>query len=216
MKRAASWLELERLALGELPAELGQELDERSQALLRELRADVVALRPLPAAAGPAPRRWWLWSGGVGLAAATAAAALVLTLGGDERGAARVASVVGIKGGGTLAVELVRERAGSVALAPDRFAPGDRFKVLVTCSTPGQVTADVVVYQDGEASFPLAAGPVQCGNRTPLPGAFTLRGGPATVCVAVDPPERTALAAGPPRDAACAVVQPERQGPANQ
>jgi hypothetical protein len=75
--------------------------------------------------------------------------------------------------GGELVVSLVRERAGVVTATPTSFARADRFKVRVTCS-PGvaDVDVDVVVFQDGEAAWPLAPTRLRCGNQVVVPGAL--------------------------------------------
>ena len=77
-------------------------------------------------------------------------------------------------------------------------------------------TFDLVVFDDGGASFPLAAThDVACGNEVPLPGAFhlTAAGDRETVCVVWEDAgelDRTALArrgvAGP--RSMCKVLRP--------
>jgi hypothetical protein len=103
------------------------------------------------------------------------------------------------------------------ALDPQRFAPGDRFAVLVSCPESLQASWDLVVSQAGEAFFPLQpTAALQCGNRVSLPGAFTLSGeAPASVCVALDPRATIARSelrqrgpAGLPAQSACIVVAP--------
>lgn len=109
------------------------------------------------------------------------------------------AARLGVKGG-ELAIELVRKHGAALA-EPSRFAPGDAFKVLLTCPPPGAPHVDVVVYQAGAAYFPLEATTLaHCGNRIALPGAFSLDGAqPAAVCAIVSdtPVARAALARGP-------------------
>ncbi len=206
-----SWLRLEQWALGELAAEqaaaVAAPMDEceACRACADQAAVQAVGLLPLPA---PAPRRRpWLWWASGGLAAAAAVAILILMLRPrDDRYA-------GTKGGDDLAVELVREHRGAIAADPQVFAPGDRFKVLVTCAG-GARQVDVVVYQEGETSFPLAAVELACGNRVAVPGAFTLTGGPARVCVVASAdadaaPSRDSLRAdGAPADAVCVEVSP--------
>lgn len=120
----------------------------------------------------------------------------------------------GIKGG-DVAVELVRKHRGALADDTAVFADGDVFKVLLTCPPPLAPHFDVVVYQDGRAHFPLAAGTLEsCGNRRALSGAFTLDGAEAVVCVALDAqraPSRHAIGAGPsalPELSVCTRVAP--------
>jgi hypothetical protein len=96
-------------------------------------------------------------------------------------------SRVAVKGG-EVAITLVRDRAGATVQEPTTYAPGDRFKVRVTCP-PGEGVVDTVVYQGGMASFPfLAPQRVSCANLVPLPGAFTITGrDPARVCLVTSP-----------------------------
>ncbi|HEX7481222.1 MAG TPA: hypothetical protein VF331_25700 [Polyangiales bacterium] len=101
------------------------------------------------------------------------------------------------------------------ALDPQRFAPGDRFAVLGSCPESLQASWDLVVFQAGEAFFPLQpTAALQCGNRVSLPDAFTLRG-EAPDCVALDLHAAIARSelrrrgpAGLPSQSACIVVAP--------
>ena len=95
--------------------------------------------------------------------------------------------------GGDVTIELVRERAGSVAWEPTSFTANDRFKLLLTCAPPLRVYADLVVLQSDGPAFPAAASLIGCGNRVPLGP------GDASICVALDPdgpPSRAHLAGG--------------------
>jgi hypothetical protein len=107
--------------------------------------------------------------------------------------------VVAVKGG-DVSIELVRERDGSIAWEPTSFAAADRFKVLVTCAPPLQLHADVVVLQSDGPAYPGEPAVIACGNRVPVPPAFSITGpGAATICVGLDPwapPSRAVLAAG--------------------
>jgi hypothetical protein len=108
---------------------------------------------------------------------------------------------IGMKGG-DVALELVRKRGDAIANDADVFADGDAFKVLLTCPPPLAPRFEVVVYQDGQAYFPLEGGVLpRCGNRRALGGAFTLDGPhDALVCVALGEhgvPARSALRRGP-------------------
>jgi hypothetical protein len=161
---------------------------------LAELEAPI-ALAPLPAtvrAPGLLERwqKYWFGAGAVTLAAAAAILLIVLRparplpVAAPEPPPARVA----VKGG-ELAIELVREHAGSTATDPARFADGDRFKVLLTCP-PGERPVDVMVEQDGVRGFPLAARTIPCGNRVALEGAFSISGSWAPVTVCAIAPER--------------------------
>jgi hypothetical protein len=107
--------------------------------------------------------------------------------------------IVAVKGG-DVAVELVRERDGSIAWEPTSFAAGDRLQLMVTCAPPLRLHADVAVLQADGPAFPGAPSLITCGNRVPVPPAFRITGpGAAKVCVALDPsapPSRAGLAAG--------------------
>jgi hypothetical protein len=198
-----SWLRLERYHLGELtPAEAADveravAADPATRACLEELRKPL-ALRPLfedpslprPTALsdvrarsratrlGRALQKPWLF-----VLAATVAA-LVVLLRPESATLSLPPSHVRVKGG-DVALELVRERHGSVDTTPTSFAEGDRFKVLLTCPPALDGHFDVVVLQADGASFPLPApSGVACGNRVPLSGAFSLDGNSrALVCV---------------------------------
>jgi hypothetical protein len=118
--------------------------------------------------------------------------------------------------GGQLALELVRERGGDVARDPRTFGGGDRFAALVTCAPRAAPHWELVVFQGGEAFFPLdREQPLRCGNRVSLPGAFVLTGSaPANVCVVLGgaPLDRRVLGRGPdalPAEHACTTVAPE-------
>jgi hypothetical protein len=220
-----SWLRLERHALGELDADEGRDISAhlstcaRCRAVADQIAADAGrALPPLPAVAAsaatsrrlpPSDHSRPLLRGrrqAFVVAAAAAAFAVVVGLGLRPRDQPRVgqprivARVVAIKGGGDVAIELVRERDGSVAWDPTSFAAGDRFKLLVTCPPPLQLHADIVVLQSEGPAFPGEPTVIACGNCVPVLPAFRITGpGPATVCVAFDgsaPPARAALSGG--------------------
>jgi hypothetical protein len=199
-----SWLRLERYALGELGsgehAEIAAHLATcaRCSACADRIAADAQrALPPLPAvvARTPAPlpatpwrerlrRAWPGWWYALG--AAAAAFALIFALRPGEPPHGPGARVVAVKGG-EVAVELVRERGGSIAWEPTSFAAGDRLELLVTCAPPLRVHADVVVMQSDGPAFPGSPTLIPCGNRVPVPPAFQITGpGPATVCVLLD------------------------------
>ncbi len=215
-----SWLRLERHALGELDASERREIAghlatcARCRAVADQLAADAGReLPPLPEVAArpaapvlPPSRGWWRFLRGRRqgfMVAAAAAFVLVVALRPREQSRVDqtrvVAGVVAVKGG-DVAVELVRERDGSVAWEPTSFARGDRFKLLVTCPPPVHLHADIVVLQSDGAAFPGEPAVITCGNRVPVLPAFRITGpGPATVCIAFDPsapPPRAALSRG--------------------
>ena len=209
-----SWLRLERYALGELAATDARAVSEHVAACavcrgcLDRITADARALPPLRAPALAARRRWsWprlAWAG----ALATAAAALLLFVIVRPEPTHAPSAHLRLKGGVELVVTAVRDRAGTITLAPTTFAPGDRFKLRLTCSTPTPVSADIVVFQNDAPAFPLAPTRLTCGNDVVLPGAFTITGSsPALACVAIDR-DRTALT---PRSPGLACVQLDRE-----
>ena len=180
-----------------------------------------------------AASRWrrigdWLkqrWSGqniGWSMAAAgVAVAVLALVVLGrgsqnDPAGAGWPAPRAVVKGGDVLVLGVVRERSGAITHDPSGFSPRDRFKLVITCEPGAEVMGQVVVYQDGEASFPLGeASRPGCGNRVAIPGAFRITGeGPAAVCLAYSldaPPSRSALASGlGNHPAVCVSLSPEK------
>ena len=229
-----SWLRLERYALGELPAPERADVDAHLASCARcRACADRIAsdrnreLPPLPETAGvavrpaapapvrPAVRRWprKIRARAFAVAAAAAAFTLVLVLRSGVRTPAGGPRFVAVKGG-DIAVEVVREREGSIAWEPTSFLPADRFKLLITCAPPLHVHADVVVLQSDGPAFPGASAFIACGNRVPVPPAFSITGrGAATICVGLDPtapPARAALAAGDAAPVAHACVRLER------
>ncbi len=169
------------------------------RACLDEIERDVVALPALPALPAPAKRRrWWVF----GLVPALAAAAiLVLVL--RPRGEHADNTVAHIKGVGDVSLDLVRERAGVVTYGARTFAPGDRWKVVLTCPPEHFVIIGVEVRDGSHVDHPLAPAVSACGNQVVVPGAFTLDGGANDVCVNVGPTDR--------RDehTACVTLRPE-------
>ncbi|HTJ43926.1 MAG TPA: hypothetical protein VL463_17595 [Kofleriaceae bacterium] len=210
-----SWPRLERFAAGERSAEIEAHLAacDACRACLDELRADVVALPPLPAASPErAPSRFvrWLFGGGALALAAAAIIFLIIRRGtpADEVPGARVA----IKGAGEVVLSIVRDRDGAIAYDPRTFVTTDRLKVRVTCDPGPSIWADVIVYQGG-ASFPLAPARVPCGNNVTVPGAFRIdTRARALVCVALSTgpaPDRAALGRPVSGQVACAPLAPE-------
>lgn len=195
-----SWLELERLELGELDAAregaIRAHLDgcDACAACVRKIRDDAaVPLPALPAKARRAPA-----SGGAevvplrrgphpffaraaGALALAASVALFVALRPDRSEGDGDSG--GVKGA-DVALELVREGDDGSPREAGTFTDGDRFKALVTCPPRLAASWDLVVYDESGASFPLAPARLPCGNQTPMPGAFRLTGGDAVVCVA--------------------------------
>lgn len=207
-----SWPRLEQFALDAADPAIAAHVAAcpACRQCLDDIRGDVVALPALVAPAGPARavratwRRWWL---GPALAAAAAAVVLVVVLrpprpeiAGDR---------VAIKGVGEVVLDLVRERGGAIAFGVRDYAPGDRWKAVVTCP-PGAAGAasallaiDVSVADGLTVDHPLPAARIACGNRVVVPGAFTVTGDrPNRVCARI-----TAAADASP-GTACVMVMP--------
>ncbi len=206
-----SWLRLEQFALDAADPAIAANIATHlagcaaCRDCLDRIRGDAVALPPLVAPDVPrsrARRRWWL---APALAAAAAAGVALVVL----RPAPRAEDRVAIKGVGEVALELVRERAGAISYDAHRFAPGDRWKVVISCppaAASPTMAIDVSVADGVTVDHPLAATRIVCGNRVVVPGAFTVTGGRANrVCA------RIATVAGPDPDAgiACVTLIPE-------
>jgi hypothetical protein len=205
-----SWLLLERHALGELSGDERRAIDAHLAACpaCASCLAETARPLPLPALAIPVRTRRWRFHGWsrrlllAGTGAMAAALAVVLL----ARPPARWPTQPTVKGGAGAAIELVRERDGAVEHDARTFAPGDRWKVLVTCPAERLLFWDVAVIDGGGSpSFPLSpAAPLACGNHVPLPGAFRLSAANrAEVCLflAADPIDRGSL----PRPASACV-----------
>lgn len=209
-----SWLRLEQLALAELPDEtpVRSHLEQCAAcaAAFQRITSDVRPLPRLPVVAPALPwwRRWQVAGGALSLAVAAALLVLVVRKPDD---AAVPARGVRVKGAGVVVVTLVRERAGAIAFDPPGVRDGDRWKVQVTCAPGGAAWVDVVAYQDGAASYPLAPQRLACGNDVVVPGAFRITDGGADLCVALaaEPPDRRKLSAGDRRGAVCAALTSE-------
>jgi hypothetical protein len=154
--------------------------------------------------------RWWWFAVPAIAAAAIAAAVMVLRRHPPERD--RLPNVASIKGRGDVTLALVRERAGTIVEDATTFAPGDRWKVVVTCASGHSTWLDVsVVEADAtRADHPLPVAELACGNRIVLPGAFELTGKVATkICVRVSRSEGARSFPTPGPDIACLTVTPE-------
>ena len=204
-----SWPRLERFALGAPDPAIASHLAAcpACTRCLDQIRDDVVALPPLVVSAPahrPARRRW------LAPAFAAAAAAIVviavLMRGRPTPPDELVRAAIGVKGIGEVTLELVRERAGAIRFGAASYAPGDRWKVVVSCPPSAAAWIDVSVADGVTTDHPLGLLPAQvaCGNRAVMPGAFTITGArPNRVCAHV--------AAAPGGDAgiACLTVVPE-------
>lgn len=163
------------------------------RACFDELRQEVVELLPLPAAVRDTGRKnarakaranriWPQLTAALAIAAALALWARPRSVESPRLPAARVA----IKGG-ELALEAIREHAGTIAADSRRFAQGDRLQIRVSCPPGPARHWDLVAFQAGQAFFPLlSSAPIACANGVTLPGAFTLDGTSAVdVCVVI-------------------------------
>jgi hypothetical protein len=146
------------------------------------------------------------------LAAAAAVALVVWRAGGRGGGAGRIAGeareeVARVKGVGEVVLGVVRERGGAIRTDVRTYAPGDRWKVVVTCPPAAAAWIDVAIIDGAEIDHPLAPARIGCGNEVAVPGAFSITGDRANrVCVRVDAastPDR----ARPPD--ACVTLRPE-------
>jgi hypothetical protein len=212
-----TWLKLEQYRLGELSSDERRQVEEHlsqcdaCRASLDSIRQDDLVLKPLPEVARRAPFLRWV-ALGTGLAAAAAMLLALLVADWNKAMPGLPGRKIAFKGG-ELQISLVREREGAILHDPETFAPGDRFKIQVTCPPAEEIHWDVAVFQDQGTSFPyIPEKPLRCGNRVPLPGAFSITGGTAaTVCLVVSsqPPERALFSPGDlPPDAVCVVLDP--------
>lgn len=179
-----SWLRLEQFVLDAADPAIASHLAgcAACRDCLGRIRGDAVTLPPLAMPDAPPRRAWRRWWLAPALAAAAAAVALVVLRpppGADHR--------IAIKGIGEVALELVRERAGAISYDARRFAPGDRWKVVISCPPAGPadprsptlapiLAIDVSVADGVTVDHPLAASRIACGNRVVVPGAFTVTG----------------------------------------
>ncbi len=193
-----SWLRLERHHLGEVDATEKQRIDEHlaacpaCAACLATIREDDAKALPVLTLPQPSTRRARVLpfmrpsTLAAGVGALAAAAAFLLFLRGttpDDHGLAG-AHGPRVKGG-AVAFSLVRDDGQRVDDDTGVYRDGDRFKALVTCPPGADVSFDLVVYDDGGATFPLEpAMGFACGNDVPLRGALRLTGrGDETVCL---------------------------------
>jgi hypothetical protein len=169
---------------------------------LEEITGDLVALPPLVVPEAKPTRAWWKWA--VPAMALAAAAMVVLVV--VRRGGESVREdVVVVKGVGEVILGVVRERGGVVRDDVRSFAPGDRWKVVVTCPPSASASVDVAVTEAGAGSsdHPLMPVTIACGNRIVIPGAFFLTGANKNrVCA-------TVTSAGGDRGTACVTIAPE-------
>jgi hypothetical protein len=201
-----SWLRLEQFASTRKDAAIASHLEEcpACKHCLEEITTDLVALPPLVVPEAKAGRAWWKWAVPA-MALAAAAAAVIVVI--RPRGESVREDVVVVKGVGEVVLGVVRERGGVIRQDVKSFAPGDRWKVVVTCPPSASASVDVVVTEAGSAAGsadrPLMPATIACGNRIVIPGAFTLTGTQKNrVCA-------TVTSAGGDRGTACVTIAPE-------
>jgi hypothetical protein len=211
-----SWLKLEQYQLGELSSDEQKRVETHlsecnaCRASLDSISQADLVLKPLPEVTRKTPLLRWVTAG---TALAAAAALLLVFLVVDWKKAVPdvPGSKIGFKGG-DLSITLVRERQGAILHDPEAFLAGDRFKVQVTCPPAEEIYWNVVIFQDEGSSFPyVPAEPLKCGNRVPLPGAFTITGkSAAIVCLVVStqPLDRASLSLGDlPPGTVCTILR---------
>jgi hypothetical protein len=217
-----SWLRLERYHGGDLEegerAAITAHVDAGPACAdcLRRIAEDTRALAPLPSARGGRLLRLAPVLGAVLVAAG------VLLLVRDRPapstehlGAGRGEPGARIKGN-DITFSLVREEEGLVVEAGGSYKDGERMKALVTCPPGMRAGFDLVVFERGEAVFPLAPeADASCGNAVALPGAFRLTGhARMTVCLVwnddapVDRDEVRRLSPDALPHALCKVLEP--------
>ncbi|MFT3698208.1 MAG: hypothetical protein QM831_34015 [Kofleriaceae bacterium] len=175
-----SWPRLERHAVTADPA-IARHLEQCAacRECMLEITRDVVALPVLNVPDAPKKRafKWWF-----ALVPAIAAAAILLFV---MRPRSHAENITSIKGVGDVTLGVVRERHGAITEDASTFAPGDRWKLVITCA-PGHSTQITVDVTDAKTTdHPLAPAELACGNRVVIPGAFELNGGANRVCAHV-------------------------------
>jgi hypothetical protein len=218
-----SWLRLEQFAVSRRDVAVSDHVAAcpACRACLDEIERDVVALPPLAIPETKPRRRWWTFALPAGVALAAAAILLLVLRPHDESSVVpRRFDRTAIKGVGMLEVGVVRNRGGITRDDVRTYVDGDRWKVIVTCSSDrsASVWVDVFVHEaqgSASADFPFAPQEIACGNAVPLAGAFELTGHEANlVCVRVSTegmPPRLAGRSGEPGDShvACVTLSPE-------
>lgn len=199
-----SWLRLEQFATTRADAAVASHVAAcpACRHCLDEIASDVVALPPLVVPARRPARTWWRWAGP---AMALAAAALVVLVVVRRGGPSVREDVVTVKGVGEVVLGVVRERGGVIRPDARSFAPGDRWKVVVTCPPAASASVEVAVTEigGGASDHPLMPATIACGNLIVLPGAFTLTGVRKNrICA-------TVTSAGGDRGTACLTIAPE-------
>ena len=199
-----SWLRLEQFASMRSDTAIASHVAECAACAhcLEEITGDLVALPPLVVPDATPARTWWKWA--VPAMALAVAAMVVLVV--VRRGGESVREdVVVVKGVGEVVLGVVRERGGVIREDVRSFAPGDRWKVVVTCPPSASASVDVAVTEAGTTAsdHPLMPATIACGNRIVIPGAFVLTGANKNLVCA------TVTSAGGERGTACVTIAPE-------
>lgn len=220
-----SYFRLERFELCELPSDEHRHVAEhlaqcptcracyeriQTDAREQDLAALVTKLQqPQPKAAARARARGWFWGTGA-LAVSLVGLLMVLRMPLALQPMAP-GGATQTKGGG-LALELTRVDSRGQQLEPTRFAPGDRFRLALSCPPGLAGKVSVRVFQAGETFEPLPSQTLtSCGNRRLLAGAFRLDGqAAADVCVVLGDADATALRSRDtlPLPHVCARIEP--------
>jgi hypothetical protein len=209
-----SWLRLETFALGTSDAEIATHVAACAvcSRCLEEIRGSSVELPRLVIPATPTRKRrftWWLVPA---MAAAAVALILFVVVPRDPRPELRDEIAYGVKGVGDVILGVVRDRAGTQRDDVLTYAPGDRWKVVVTCPPGAGAWIDVAVIDPSGVDYPLAPARIACGNRVFVPGAFTITGSqPNLVCARVGSEAVPVRTPPRPRDpnVACLTLHPE-------
>ena len=136
-----SWLRLEMFAAGTPDSAVDSHVAECSACrhCLEQLRADSVELPALviPSSVKKAQRAWWKTAAPVLAAAAAAVVIFIVAKRPDGTVVPVREDVAMVKGVGTVILGTVRERSGAIAEDARTFAPGDRWKLVLTCPPAG-------------------------------------------------------------------------------
>ena len=184
-----SWLRLESFAFDGRDPSVRDHLAEcpACARCLEDIRGSDIELPRLVLPAEPRRKRNWLWWLAPAMAAAAAAIVLLVIVRRPAPSTPGEEHVARVKGIGEVVLGVVRERAGVIRDDVSTYAPGDRFKLVVTCPPEATVEVEVTVEDAGQIDRPLAPAQIACGNRVAIPGAFEITGDrPNKVCIAID------------------------------
>ena len=228
VKNDISWLLLEQLHLGELPANQAESVRRSVEAdadLARRLAGITQDNRPIPALRLPERRRYRLWRQ-VATAFArpvtwmsSASLILVLIVFAVSQSPTLLREApwqappsrlfVGdssIKGN-EIAIRVLRQRHGVLSPDAHTFIRDDSFKLLITCS-PSQPHRHIVSVQGNVVSALFHSDEIHCGNEQVVPGAFRIDGmQPMSICFSTRPIITSRADLG--QDSVCVSLTPE-------